>query len=163
MSTDPQSKENKAQDLREGLIEYDGDQALFRSGEGLYRARGVKSELSDTMRVLLRLEVNGQQHIDRLDLYSDRARKGFANTAAHKCLMQSARIDADLISIVEAVEKMQLKEKKQADSSEGSKEMPGPERNEAITFLKQKKLLKRIIKDIDTLGYIQGKRAIMPQ
>ncbi|MBF0198445.1 MAG: toprim domain-containing protein, partial [Planctomycetes bacterium] len=162
LSHDAPAPESKTQEIsiestepKEGLIEYNDDQASFRFGSSIYQARGIKAQLSDNMRLILTLQAGGHRHIDRVDLYSDRARKGYANTAAHKCIQQSAKIDSDLIRIVEAIEERQLKEKNQKEAVGASDVvMSAADKQEALAFLKQKKLLKRIIKDIDSLGYI---------
>lgn len=87
----------------EGLIYRDQEQVLFKYDELNYRVKGpIKDQ--DSMKLILSAFSENSKHIDRIDLYSDRSRKGFANQIEQKCQIKASKVEEDLLNILFVLE-----------------------------------------------------------
>jgi DNA primase len=140
----------------EGLIAHTNDEANFVYGGLLYRIRGLRMKAFDSMRVVVTIDTGQGRHTDRLDLYVAKSRRGFANLIASKLHQQSAKIEEDILMIIEEIESIQQEEIERR-ASEGTNrpyEMTDQEREEALSFLQDPGLLGRIVEDLSVCGYV---------
>jgi hypothetical protein len=92
------------------------------------------------------------KHVDHLDLYGARARKGFAAAAAARLGIEAQKIEGDLLALVEALE--QLRASGEAAPAQASPPMSDTERAEALALLRAPDLLDRIAADLERAGYV---------
>ena len=139
------------------LKSHNASTAIFEGDHLLYQVKGFKKKYSDAMRVVISLQHHEQsvKHTDRIDLYVNRNRKSFANTASNKLNLQAAKIEDHLNIIIEGIEDIQAKSNQQDDLHEVSHyRMTEAERKEAMTFLKRSDLMEQLVKDLDICGYV---------
>ena len=147
-------------DDEDGVISKGDDFVTVKYGTLQYEVRGFRSTFSDALRVVITVSAEKcTRHTDRLDLYTARARKSYSNSCSLKFDVQSARIETDLLNIIQHIEGIQHEnslKKAQESSSEDEVgyQMTQDEKKEALSFLKRPDLLDQIVKDIDTIGYV---------
>jgi DNA primase catalytic core len=124
---------------------------------GEYRIRGLSAVGLERMKVNLRLSVNGTFHLDTIDLYQARARANFAQTAAKLCQVEEKRIAADLLGLIEPLERARLQMKQ---TTEDQAPMTPAGREAALEFLKSPKLCERIVEDFKRCG-LEGERSTL--
>ena len=118
-----------------------------------YRIKGIpSSELLNRLRVTVRFEYSKRTHIDTIDLYLSKSRLEFANNIEKIYSIPKLTIEADLLTIIDAIEKRQAKyaESNQTDD----KTMSPSEEGEALKSLTNPKLMDEILADLETLGYV---------
>jgi DNA primase len=130
---------------------------LFSFGVREYRVRGLSAVGMDRLKVNVRLSVNGNFHLDTLDLYQSRSRASFAHAAAKLCNVPEQAVNADLLSLIESLEAARL-EMRNKDDEGLAVAMTGQEKQEAMAFLKDKRLCERIVEDFRKCGLV-GERA----
>lgn len=134
------------------LIERTKDQLIFKFGELFYRVRGHREMQNSMPKVVVCVTRGNKKHIDRLDIYSDKNRRSFASAVAGKCDLQSSKVEDDLLNIIMELEssgeEKELKEEAKLPS------MKPAEREKALGLLKNKKLMKQVLADIESLGYV---------
>jgi DNA primase len=134
-------------------FEKEGDGSLrCVLGSREYRARGLQAVGLDRLKINLRVRVSGAFHLDTLDLYQARARSQFANTAAKLCRVDEQEINADLLTLIEALEAARLEMKKTAVKDE-ERPMIASEREAALEFLRDRRLVERIVEDFRRCGF----------
>ncbi|MGH9768142.1 MAG: CHC2 zinc finger domain-containing protein [Blastocatellia bacterium] len=121
-----------------------------------YRVRGLQPVGLDRLKVNLRLSVGGAFHLDTIDLYQARARSNFAQTAAKLCRVEESQIAADLLSLIESLERMRLDMKKTSAGAEAAP-MTASEKEAALAFLQSPNLCERVIEDFKRCGF-EGER-----
>jgi DNA primase len=137
-------------------LEKQPDGALRSRVDGReYRIRGLSAVGLERMKVNLRLSAGGSFHLDTIDLYQARSRQAFAQTAAGLCHLDEKRIAADLLGLVEELERERL-QMKQTGPSE-SAPMTAAERKAAFEFLSSPNLCERIVEDFKRCG-LEGER-----
>jgi DNA primase catalytic core len=122
-----------------------------------YRIRGLSPVGMDRLKVNVRLTVNGNFHLDTLDLYQSRSRASFAHTAAKLCNVMEQHVNADLLSLIEQLEAARLLMRKNDDESSNAPMTP-QEKEAALSFLKDPRLCERIVEDFRKCGLV-GERA----
>ena len=132
------------------------ERATFKSDDATYTVE-VSTE-TDT-RLEVRLERAGKVHIDRFDLAVDPQRKRFAASAAMKTHVAVERIEADLISILDEVRRMQERLQNPGSTRKAAVELSAVEKNEALTFLKKPDLLEAIAIELAELGWVGEENA----
>jgi len=138
-------------------FEKEGDGSLrCVLGSREYRARGLAAVGLDRLKVNLRVKVSGAFHLDTLDLYQARARSQFANTAAKLCRVDEQEVNADLLTLIEVLERVRLEMKKTAVKDE-ERPMIASEREAALEFLRDRRLAERIVEDFRRCGF-EGER-----
>jgi DNA primase catalytic core len=138
-------------------FEKEGDGSLrCVMGSREYRARGLAAVGLDRLKINLRLKVGGAFHLDTLDLYQARSRSQFAATAAKLCRVDEQEVGADLLSLVEMLERARLEMKKATARDEAAPMTPG-EKEAALEFLRSEDLCGRVVEDFKRCGF-EGER-----
>jgi len=145
------------------IISKGNDFVTVQYGDLTYETRGFRSTFSDTLRVVISVHLNEEsRHTDRIDLYTARNRKSFANACSNKFDLQSAKIEQDLLSLIQLIEKIQREntEKKASEVKEDEPyQMTREEEQEALEFLRRPDLIKQIVRDLESIGYIGESKA----
>lgn len=136
-------------------ITQDDDNIFVTFPEREYRVRGLSTQRFDRMRVNIKISDKENYHLDTLDLYCARARKTFINQTKKLLQTEPGNLEQELTILVDELERIQSSslEKKKEQERE-AKEMTEEEKEKALSFLKDKKLLDKIILDMETLGYV---------
>jgi DNA primase catalytic core len=135
------------------LAERTEETAMFRNGAVSYRVKGLGN---NGLRVVVtaRKENGGDAaHVDNLDLYGARARKGFAAAAGERLGVEAPKVEADLLALLEALEGLQ-RETVASRAGPAQPAMSEAERAEALALLGAPDLLDRIAADIELAGYV---------
>ncbi|MGI9165081.1 MAG: CHC2 zinc finger domain-containing protein [Pyrinomonadaceae bacterium] len=132
---------------------------LFATDGREYRIRGLSPVGLERLRVNVRLTINGNFHLDTLDLYQARARALFAQGAAKLCGVGEQQVSADLLQMIEKLEAARLAMRKNGDDGNKSDAPMTPdERAAGLAYLKDPKLTERIVEDFRKCGLV-GERA----
>jgi len=135
---------------RDGLFE------VFKLGEVTYRVGGVKPLFVTSLRVNIRVSNDGGSYYDSLDLYMARARTGFALAVGRSFGVEAARVEKDLVVILETLEA-----NRDRQLAEGSKkperELSAADRQAGLELLRDPALFDRIDADLSALGYVGEK------
>ena len=136
------------------LSERSDESVLYLNGSVSYRVKGFGG---NGLRVVITAKKEGTvgaavSHIDNLDLYGARARKGFAVAAAERLGSDVPKIEEDLLALLESLEGLQ----KEASSSSAPVrvQMGEVERTEALALLRSPDLLERVASDLELAGYV---------
>lgn len=138
------------------LAERTDEAALFRNGTVSYR---VKELGGAGLRVVLTARKEnggssvGSTHIDNIDLYGARSRKGFAAAAAERLDMEPQKIEEDLLSLLETLETLQSETTRESAQTQAPV-MAEEEKAEALALLRSPDLLSRIAADLELAGYV---------
>ncbi len=115
-----------------------------------YVVRGIESSPSK-LKATIRAQNKNKMHIDTVDLYSARARKGFMRDASVLFEEEEEIIENDVFKLIHAIE----------DYGERKEEGKLPhitigrhERREAIAFGRGENLINEILRDIERCGYV---------
>jgi len=133
--------------------EQEADPLVFLRDKRKYMIQGPPSHNSTRLFVSLRLAHNGKNFVDRLDLYSARARQSFVNRVAQLTQTERQPIEEDLIFLIEKLEKLRDKEKTKEPKAIPL-QMTQAEREEAMDLLTAPDLFDRIAGEMETLGYV---------
>lgn len=141
-------------------VETSNDGSMLFSIEGReYRIRGLSPVGLERLRVNVRLTLNGNFHLDTIDLYQARARSLFAQSAAKLCGVSEQQVSADLLRLIEKLEAARLAMRKNGDEQNHHEvPMTPAEREAALRYLKDPKLAERIVDDFRKCGLV-GERA----
>jgi DNA primase catalytic core len=132
------------------LAERTDDAATFENGTVSYRVKGLGN---NGLRVVVTAKKEEAQHVDNLDLYGARARKGFAAAAAERLAVEAPKVEDDLLALLEALEGLQG-EAKNGPTAPAQPAMSDAEREAALALLCSPDLLERIAADIELAGYV---------
>ena len=132
---------------------------LFVIDEREYRIRGLSPVGLERLRVNVRLSLNGNFHLDTIDLYQARARSLFAQSAAKLCGVSEQQVSGDLLRLIEKLEAARLAMRRNGDEQNHPEAPMTPaERDAALRYLKDAKLTERIVEDFRKCGLV-GERA----
>jgi len=134
-------------------FERDGLFHVFTLGEITYRLGGVKQLFVTSLRVQIRASMGGSSYYDSLDLYLARARSGFAQALARHAGAELARVEKDLVRILERLE-TERDEALRAGNGKPAIEVSLHDREQGLALLRDPKLFERIIADMEALGYV---------
>ncbi len=123
------------------------------SGEITYTVIGVKEGVLSSMKVNIRACFKEQKYIDNVDLFSARSRMIFAVGLSRVFSVDSARIEKDLINILEYLENTQLS-KGDFPEEHAPVVLSPQEKEDGLSLLEDKALFERIEKDLEELGYV---------
>ncbi len=148
----PQVKELEAKVEENGII--------IELDDRRYRIRGLEKNLSyDQMKVNILASRNENIHVDTLELYSARHRAQFIVQAAKELMEKENIIRKDLSKILLKLEQLQEQQIKETTTPQSKKiKLTDEETQQAMNFLKDKALLKNILKDFDHCG-VTGEEA----
>ena len=132
---------------------------LFAIDEREYRVRGLSPVGLERLRVNVRLSMNGNFHLDTIDLYQARARTLFAQGAAKLCGVSEQQVSADLLRMIERLEAVRLEMRRNGnEANKSDAPMTPDERAAGLAYLKDPKLTERIVEDFRQCGLV-GERA----
>ena len=145
----------------------DEKQLVVTYGERRYRVRGWPKQLGEALKVNILVTLAGhesieptagdvQLHVDTLDLYQAKQRQSFAKLAATELHADEAVIQRDLGRLLMKLETL-IDER--AREAEQPKVTPVPsmtreESDAALAFLKDDKLVERIVADFERVGLV---------
>jgi len=128
---------------------------IFKTDLISYQIRNVSNLKNlDSLRFVITACSENQSYTDRIDLYLSKSRKLFESAISKGFNIQPAVIEADLLELQAFIETDYANRIKSKDNSSETKELTELERAEALNFLKSDNLIKQILNDITTLGYI---------
>jgi DNA primase len=102
------------------VLEKKGSRYLFTFGSLVYRLLGVKENFVSSLRVNIQAKKEGSEdrYIDNVDLFSARSRTSFASNLAYSFDLEKARVEKDLLAILEALEEERDKAFNQTEEEE---------------------------------------------
>ncbi len=138
-------------DVREGEI-------TLTLGDRRYRVRGLNKNLAldVVLKVNVMVSCGDAFHVDTFDLYAPRAKHAFLVQAAVELNVKEDVIRHDLGRVLRKLEQLQEKNVQQtlAPKKEEKTQIEEPERQDALTLLKEPKLLDRILADFERCGVV---------
>ena len=134
-------------------FERDGLFHVFTIGASRYRLGGVKPLFVTSLRVNVRATHDATSYYDSLDLYAAKARTGFAQAFSRATGAELARVEKDLVLILERLE-AERDEALRSGSKKERIEMSAAEAELGLSLLRDPRLFDRIIKDMSSLGYV---------
>ena len=118
-----------------------------------YRLGGVKPLFVTSLRVNLRASEGDSSYYDSLDLYSAKARSSFASSLQRTWGADPARVERDLVKILEALERDRDRQLA-ASSTKPKIEISDIDRVLGMELLRDKNLFQRIEDDLSCMGYV---------
>ena len=139
-------------------FERDGLFHLFRIGEISYRVGGVRQLFVTSLKVNIRASYAGESsggssYYDSLDLYAAKARTGFAQALARTFGTELARVEKDLVLILEHLER-ERDEALRSGNRKAAVVMSSSDRELGLSLLRDPRLFDRIVDDMTALGYV---------
>jgi DNA primase len=136
------------------VLEKKGSRYLFTFGSLVYRLLGVKENFVSSLRVNIQAKKEGSEdrYIDNVDLFSARSRTSFASNLAYSFSLEKARVEKDLLAILEALEEERDKAFNQTEEEEIV--LTKEEIQLGMDLLRSPDLFDRISQDTETLGYV---------
>lgn len=151
-----QSLEKEKTNTKGFEIRRSTEEILFLKGGREYRVRSLyKNQSLDQIKVNLRLLYKDDYYIETLDLMNPRMRKGFVQNASDATSVLEETITNDLKEVFRETEEMlyeQLERNKKP--TQENKELTPKEREEALLYLKDPNLVKRILEDFERMGLV---------
>ena len=142
-----------------------GESLSFTFEERRYTVKGLAAYGLDRLKVTVRLNIGdlpagrqGAFHLDTLDLYSARAREHYSEAAAKLLGADAAKVTRDLLLLCDSLEKARLRAKPKEKDDPSA--MNPREREEALSLLKDPKLLDRVLADMERLGCVGEREAL---
>jgi DNA primase len=135
------------------LVTTERDRKVFTISGIRYRVAGSRELFVSSLRVNIRAESEGKRYIDNVDLYSARSRSAFASSMAGILSMEPSRVERDLVAILEHLEAERDKRLAAVETLE-TKTMSEEERSLGMSFLGDPELVERVLRDLDSLGYV---------
>jgi DNA primase catalytic core len=133
-------------------VSREGGKLTVSSGGILYRLTGQGDPYVGTLRTTIRAERGGERHVDHVDLYSARSRTGFAVSLSALWAVETKRIEADLMRILDVIE--QERERSLWEAEGAKVELSEEDRALGLELLRDPDLFERIEGDMDLLGYV---------
>jgi len=134
-------------------------QVAFTFGDRKWRIRGLENNTSHgslRVNVLVSKGETAAFHVDVIELYSARHRRGFLKAAAEELDVEQKTLKRDLGKVLLKLEGIQDERIREALEPGGAKtpEMDPDERDRALGYLRQPDLLDSIQADFETLGVV---------
>jgi len=126
---------------------------VFTIGKLTYRLGGVRPLFVTSLRVNVRAVHEGLSYYDSLDLYAAKARTGFAQSLARTTGAELARVEKDLVLILERLE-AERDEALRSGSQKAMIEVSAAEAELGLSLLRDPRLFERIVADMSALGYV---------
>jgi DNA primase len=137
-------------------VEEKAGRFVFSSGPVTYRITGVKEGFLSSLKVNVRAEKESSKLIDNVDLYSARSRSLFSYQLSKTLVVEPARVESDLVSILEWLEADRDRKLLGSDAS-AVPELTEQEREAGLSLLTDPDLFNRIEQDLSALGYVGEK------
>ena len=133
------------------------DARTFTLEDRHWRVRGLRRQRGgQRLRASVMVTRGERVHLDTLDLYSARSRRAFVTEAAVELALDPATVKHDLGQVLLAVEEAQDALEREALERQHPTvpEMTDTQRHEALAFLKDPRLLERILEDYEACGLV---------
>ncbi len=129
------------------------DHNLYYKSENVeYRIRGFEEILLSRLRVNIKASYKDDFFIDTVDLYIQKSRNLFIKKLCNQLSLSAESVKKDLYRIIDIIEEHQS-EKNKPPKKEPVK-ISNRDKEFALKELRNSSLLKNILSDIETLGYI---------
>lgn len=125
----------------------------FECAARKYEVKELAPGEANRLRVRVQAQSGAAFHLDTLDLYAGRSRSSFTRSAAPLFGVSEAAIEGDLCLMIRKLEAIRATRKRQAEAESGYAMTPDEEA-EALDYLKKPDLLARVVKDLETMGYV---------
>ncbi len=134
----------------------DGDEIVLALGDRVWTVRGLaKNTGFESLKVTLRVACAERWHLDNLDLCVARQRAAFIDAAASETALRPELVKRDLGHVLRKLEELQeARLKAEAAPKATAPTMSETERAAALAFLRDPKLLDRILSDFDACGVV---------
>lgn len=134
-------------------VEITNGKYFFTFAEITYRLIGVKEGFVSSLKVNIRAEKAEEKYIDNVDLFSARSRSSFSLTLGRLFSVEAARVEKDLVSILEWLE--EERDRKLMGLDQGSEiTLSAEEEASGLELLRDPDLFDRIEADLSALGYV---------
>ena len=133
-----------------------GEEVVLWMGDRRYRVRGLQKNLSyELLKVNLLASRNDAFHVDTFDLYSARLRLGFVKQAAAELGVEEEVVRHDVGRVLLKLEELQqdLIDSELHPEPEVPAMTPA-EREEALAFLRDPRLVERLLEDFPRAGIV---------
>lgn len=139
---------------QEPEAEVSGDEVTMSIGHRRYRVRGLaKNTAFEVMKVNVLVSTDRGMFVDTFDLYSARHRKTYVTQAAIELGVEEKTIKKDLGRVLLKLEELQDEQISALLEPKGNKPtMTAEEKDQALQFLRDPKLLDRIVSDFAVVG-----------
>ena len=128
---------------------------VFTVSGTTYRITGIKEMFISSLRVNIRAnDSGGAKYYDNLDLYSARSRTTYAANMGKAFDIEPARIEKDLIAILEYLEAERDRHLLAGSGTQKEVPLTPEERELGLSFLKSPDMFTQIVEDMDVLGYV---------
>lgn len=117
-----------------------------------YRIRGFEDLILSHLRVNVKVTVGDEFFIDIVDLYSQKSRNTFTNKLTKHLKLTPQIIRKDLYTIIDIIEKYQSQKNKPVKKE--PVKITNTDKVMALKELKKTSLLRNILLDIESLGYV---------
>jgi DNA primase catalytic core len=140
----------------EPRLEIHGDEITLWHDDRRYRVRGLGKNLSyELMKVTLLVSRQEEFHVDTLDLNQDRQRAAFIKRAAEELGVKEDVIRKDVGRLFLKLEELRDEQvRKTLEAAKPAVRMSEDEHAEALAFLKDPRLLDRILEDFHRCGLV---------
>jgi hypothetical protein len=134
-------------------FERDGLFQVFTIGALEYRVGGVRQLFVTSLKVNIRASTGGSSYYDSLDLYAAKSRSGFAQALARTFGTELARVEKDLVLILEYLER-ERDEALKTGNRKAVAPVSAADRELGLSLLRDPRLFERIVEDMSELGYV---------
>lgn len=134
------------------LTERSDEAITFQNGVLHYRVKSLST--AGHLRIILTAANDTARHVDQLDLYAARARRGFASACAERLSLEADKIEVDLLALVEALESLQNETRTATATTTPIVPATPAQTAAALEWLAAPDLLERIAADLERLGYV---------
>jgi DNA primase catalytic core len=132
------------------------EEVIIRLDDRRWRIRGLAKNMSyDQLKVNLLVSLGDQFHVDTFDLYSARCRAVFVKQTCEELRLKEEIVKLDLGRVLRKVEELQDEQIKAALEPKEKEVVLTPEEEaEALEFLKDPRILRRILSDFEKCGIV---------
>lgn len=134
-------------------VEVDQGRYHFPLNGITYRLSGVKEGFVSSLKVNIKAEKEDEKHIDNVDLFSARSRSSFSLILSRLFSVESARVEKDLVTILEWLEEDRDRKLSGLDNQD-EVSLSEEEKEIGLELLKAPDLFDRIESDLSALGYV---------
>lgn len=141
-----------------------GDGFLLHFGEVVYRVTPL-APFGDRLRVKIDARRHERTHVDKLDLFSHRARSNTIGHLSRDLELAREAVECHFLVVLEETERWAAETLRAAETDADAfqvvepPEMTGAEREEAMAFLRRPNLTHAVLDDMERLGYVGEERA----
>jgi DNA primase catalytic core len=138
------------------VVKHDAEEIVLACGDRSYRVRGLaKNTAYDALKISLRLANGAAWHLDTLDLAQAKQRAAFVQAAAEETGVKADVLKRDVGRVLLKLEELQeARLRAQVAPEPVAVKMTDAEREAALAFLRDPKLLDRILADFAACGVV---------